>query len=185
MRRRSRPRWEEPRDDPHEPGFEPGGAGEPKFIGPPWRAGYGPYWGGEPGGRDRARFGDSPDPSRGTRPEGPSGFYWEGLGLAPEGAHRGLGPKNYQRTDARVHDDVCARLTDDHRVDASAIDVRVEDGVVYLCGAVADRAQKRRAERIAERARGVVDVMNELRITRERPRREPHAMPASNGEGRR
>jgi hypothetical protein len=129
---------------------------------------------------------DRPDPARGTRPEGPVGFYWEGLGLAPEG-HRG--PKGYRRTDARLREEVCDRLTDDHRVDATAIEVRVEDGVVYLRGTVADREQKRRAERIAERAHGWMDVMNELRIRRERSPREPvqegHAPPSSNGGGRR
>jgi hypothetical protein len=125
---------------------------------------------------------DRPDPARGTRPEGPAGFYWEGLGLPPERGRRG--PKGYRRGDARIHDEVCDRLTDDHRVDATAIEVRVEDGVVTLRGVVADRAQKRRAERIAERAHGVDDVMNELRIRRERPV-EREALPASNGGGRR
>lgn len=122
------------------------------------------------------------DPTRRTRPEGPAGFGWEGLGLAPERAR--LGPRGYRRSDGRVRDEVCERLTDDHRVDATAIEVRVEDGVVYLQGLVADRGQKRRAERIAERAHGVEDVMNELRIRRERPAAR-QALPTSNGEEKR
>jgi len=190
MRWRWRPKREEPHhDEPQqreeEPGFERGPAGEPRYVGPPAQSGYGPYWRGEPGGRDRGRFSDLPDPSRGIRPEGPGGFYWEGLGFEPASQHRGRGPKGYRRPDARIAEEVCERLTEDHHVDASAIDVVVEDGVVHLRGTVADRPQKRRAERVAERARGVVDVMNELRIARERPAaRAAGPVHSSNGGGR-
>lgn len=86
-------------------------------------------------------------------------------GRVPSGAFRGVPPKGYRR-DERIHDAVCAQLTDDDEVDATEVEVRVDDGVVFLRGRVGDRAQKRRAEVIAERARGVEDVMNELRIER-------------------
>ena len=45
---------------------------------------------------------------------------------------RGRGPKNYQRSDERIREDVCERLTYDERVDASDVEVDVREGVVRL-----------------------------------------------------
>ncbi len=69
------------------------------------------------------------------------------------------------RSDDRIRDDVCQRLTEDGAVDASDVAVLVREGEVTLEGTVADREQKRRAERIAESVRGVHDVVNMLRLT--------------------
>ena len=80
---------------------------------------------------------------------------------------RGAGPKNYRRSDERIREDVCERLTDDHYVDASDIEVNVQNGIVTLSGSVDDRASKRRAEDVVESVRGVTDVQNQIRITRE------------------
>jgi BON domain-containing protein len=74
----------------------------------------------------------------------------------------GRGPRDYQRSDSRVLEDVCDRLSDDDRVDASDIEVDVKNGEVTLTGTVADRFMKRRAEHIAASVRGVVDVQNHL-----------------------
>jgi hypothetical protein len=79
-------------------------------------------------------------------------------------SNRGLGPRNYRRSDDRIREDVCELLTDDDEVDASDVEVNVSDGVVALSGTVGDRGAKRRAERIAESVRGVRDVRNELRL---------------------
>ena len=79
--------------------------------------------------------------------------------------HRGRGPRNYRRSDERIREDVCDRLTLDDRVDASDIEVTVADTVVTLSGTVGDRDMKRRAERIAESVTGVNDVLNTLRIS--------------------
>lgn len=76
----------------------------------------------------------------------------------------GRGPRNYRRTDERIHEDVCERLTDDPRVDAFDIEVRVKDGEVTLAGNVTSREQKRRAEDVAALVTGVRDVVNELRV---------------------
>jgi len=78
---------------------------------------------------------------------------------------RGVGPRNYRRADERIAEDVCERLTDDHHVDASDIEVRVDDAVVHLTGRVRSRREKRRAEDIAYDCRGVHDVQNALRVT--------------------
>jgi hypothetical protein len=58
---------------------------------------------------------------------------------------------------------VCERLDRDRRLDASDIEVTVEDGVVILRGTTQTRDGKRRAEHLAE-TEGVVDVVNMLRI---------------------
>jgi osmotically-inducible protein OsmY len=76
------------------------------------------------------------------------------------------GPKGWQRRDDRIHDDVCARLTDDGYVDASDLEVVVHHGEVVLTGGVADRVQRERAVHIAETVQGVVDVISRLRVTR-------------------
>jgi CBS domain-containing protein len=80
------------------------------------------------------------------------------------GPHHGRGPKGHARSDARIHEDVCERLTDDPHVDASEIEVRVENGEVTLSGTVPDRSAKRRVEDIAEGVPGVRHVQNDLRI---------------------
>lgn len=81
-------------------------------------------------------------------------------------SYRGRGPKNYQRSDDRIREDVCERLTMDHDVDASEIEVSVSEAVVTLNGTVHQRHAKRIAEDICESVRGVKDVQNNLRVTR-------------------
>jgi len=83
-------------------------------------------------------------------------------------SYRGVGPKNYRRSDDRIREDVCERLTDDHYVDATGIEVNVQNGIVTLSGSVDDRMTKRRAEDVAESVRGVTDIQNQIRVTRER-----------------
>lgn len=81
-------------------------------------------------------------------------------------SYRGRGPKNYQRSDERIREEVCERLTMDHDVDASDIEVTVREGVVLLDGTVNERHAKRITEDICESVRGVKDVQNNLRVTR-------------------
>lgn len=91
-----------------------------------------------------------------------------GFGSAPRreesGRYRGKGPKDYKRSDERLFEDVCERLSDDAFVDASDIEVRVEGSEVVLSGTVHSRQEKRRAEDLAESIRGVRNVLNDLRI---------------------
>ena len=80
------------------------------------------------------------------------------------GQHRGRGPKGYQRSDARILEDVNDRLTEDPHLDASEIEVRVENREVTLTGTVNSRFEKRHAEDLAESVSGVTHVQNNLRI---------------------
>ena len=131
------------------------------------------YEGSRRGGEDyeRPRSGWSGgwrDPSEGV---GGIGAGWgagpAGWAAAPgAGQYRGLGPRGYRRSDDRIREDVCDRLTDDPSVDASDVEVEVKDGEVVLSGSVNGREQKRRMEDLVERITGVRDVSNRLRTSR-------------------
>ncbi|MFS2008342.1 BON domain-containing protein [Azospirillum sp. CT11-132] len=84
--------------------------------------------------------------------------------MSPQARYRGVGPRNYRRSDERILEDINERLTDDHHIDASDIGVKVEGGEVTLSGTVEDRAARRRAEDIAESVSGVGHVQNDLRV---------------------
>jgi osmotically-inducible protein OsmY len=83
-----------------------------------------------------------------------------------KGRHYGVGPKGYKRSDARVTEDVCERLTYHPSIDASGIEVKVVDGEVTLSGSVPDRTTKFLAEEVAEHVPGVKDVQNRIRVSR-------------------
>ncbi len=80
---------------------------------------------------------------------------------------RGRGPRGYQRSDERIAEDVCELLTDDEQIDASNIEVAVQDGEVTLSGGVHSRAEKRSAEDVVAELPGVKDVHNRLRVVNE------------------
>jgi osmotically-inducible protein OsmY len=79
---------------------------------------------------------------------------------------RGRGPKGYRRSDERIREDVNDRLSDDYYLDASEVEVKVENTEVTLTGTVPSRHEKRRAEEIAENVSGVSNVENRLRVKR-------------------
>jgi osmotically-inducible protein OsmY len=125
-------------------------------------------------GGSRGAYDEYGSRSRGFEPE--SGR-WGELGRRPEGERRwegggresgpfvGRGPKGYQRSDERLREDVCERLTQHGDIDASEIEVRVENGEVTLTGTVDDRQSKRLAEDIVDAVPGVKQVQNQLRIS--------------------
>src|SRR5262245_52431774 len=86
-----------------------------------------------------------------------------------QGPYAGRGPRNYKRSDVRIAEDVNDLLTHHSRIDATDIEVSVQDGEVTLRGFVESRPAKRLAEDIAESVFGVKDIYNQLRI---RPRSE-------------
>jgi osmotically-inducible protein OsmY len=90
--------------------------------------------------------------------------YSGGFGRYPEqGRHAGRGPKNWQRSDERIREEVNERLTDHPHIDATEIDVQVKNGDVTLTGTVESRNVKRMAEDVAEGVSGVKEVHNQLR----------------------
>ena len=78
--------------------------------------------------------------------------------------HRGRGPANYTRSNERLLEDACERLTRDSSVDASKIDVSAQDNEITLTGTVNSRFAKRRAEDIVDDISGVKHVQNNLRV---------------------
>ena len=76
----------------------------------------------------------------------------------------GIGPKGYVRSDDKIYDEVCEILFRNPFVDASDINVKVENGIVTLSGTVENRSAKKEAERSTENILGVVDIKNDLRI---------------------
>jgi osmotically-inducible protein OsmY len=86
------------------------------------------------------------------------------------GEHKGKGPKGYSRSDERIREDINDRLSDDVFVDATEIEVSVNQGEVTLTGTVNERGMKRRVEDIAEDVSGVKNVENRIRVsTAQRP----------------
>ena len=83
------------------------------------------------------------------------------------GEHRGKGPKGYQRSDDRIKEDISDRLTDDSFLDASDIEIKVDNCDVILSGSVNSRNAKRHAESLAESISGVKNVENRLRVKQE------------------
>lgn len=89
----------------------------------------------------------------------------QAAGAAPSRPnYTGRGPKGYRRSDERITEELFEALTWDPYLDATDIDVRVENGEVTLSGRVDDRASRRRAADIAEEVPGVLDVFNDLRV---------------------
>jgi osmotically-inducible protein OsmY len=82
------------------------------------------------------------------------------------GQRYGRGPKGYQRSDSRILEDVCDRLTYSD-VDAENIEVRVQNAEVTLSGWVRERWDKRRAEDVVEDVSGIRDVHNNIRVRRD------------------
>ncbi len=80
------------------------------------------------------------------------------------GPYTGFGPRGYKRPDDRIREDVMDRLWVDGQIDASDIDVSVNNGVITLQGTVESRRMKRMAEDTAWSVPGVDDVQNQLRL---------------------
>lgn len=76
---------------------------------------------------------------------------------------RGRGPRGYVRSDERIREEICERLTDED-VDVSDVEVHVSKGVATLTGTVRDRRTKREIESVVDGVSGVTDVSNQLRL---------------------
>jgi osmotically-inducible protein OsmY len=118
--------------------------------------GYGSGYGREEADRDSARQ------YEGDRYRGQGSGYdmW-----AMAGPHAGRGPRGYQRSDERIKEDICERMSQHGQLDASDIEVRVTNAEVTIEGVVTDRHAKRLAEDIAEAVAGVREVHNQVRVT--------------------
>lgn len=94
-----------------------------------------------------------------------SSYSRTGAGSVGRRSH-GRGPKNYQRSDERIREDVCDRLSSTD-IDCSDIEIRVEQGEVMLIGTIDSGEARREVERVAEQIAGVRDVTNQIRMKRD------------------
>ena len=79
---------------------------------------------------------------------------------------RGRAPKNYRRSDQRIREDICDRLTMHDRIDSSDVSVEVRDGIVILEGTVPERRMRYMIEDLAAECLGANDVDNRIRVAR-------------------
>lgn len=120
----------------------------------------------------------------GERGYGPEYRGHDGYG-ATDAMPVGKGPKNYVRSDERMREDICERLSA-QPYDWSDVEVHVSDGEATLTGTVPTREMKYVGERIAESVRGIRDVMNQMRVAQEPRRSEASAAPDhANGSDKR
>lgn len=137
----------------------------------------------ELGGRIGGRFHEGEGERHGMREE---------RGFEERGRHYGLGPKGYRRSDDRIMEDLCECLMRHPDVDASEIEVKVNQGKVLLSGTVDDRQIKRLVEDLAEDILGVREVQNQIRVERgtlrsgqeqQRLQSQPHMSQATGQSG--
>jgi osmotically-inducible protein OsmY len=152
-----------------------GDYGSAGFVGSAYGAGRdedwryrGPYARGQyQGGRSWAGRNDEWEDRRPFDDRSQATGYWASSSWPGSvGNYAGKGPRGYRRSDERIKEEICDRLTEDPMIDATEVTVDVTAGEVILAGTVMDRWQKRRAEDLAERVGGVRDVTNHVRVNR-------------------
>ncbi|HSK00895.1 MAG TPA: BON domain-containing protein [Kofleriaceae bacterium] len=120
-------------------------------------------------GDDRRGYGGYAQQGHGGRGQGYGGSSEQGRWSGPGqgiGGHRGKGPLNFRRSDDRICEIVYEALSDDDRIDASKIHIKVSNGEVTLTGSVDDRRTKWLVEDLVEDLPGVQAVQNEIRVQR-------------------
>jgi len=130
--------------------------------------GAGGDWYGDRGRSGSASVGYGPGQTRSTYGESRYGGMAVPYGETdPAGrtSYRGRGPKNWRPSDERIAESVNEMLADHDDVDATDIEVKVENGEVTLSGLVNTRREKRVAEDAIASMRGVRDVHNQLKVT--------------------
>jgi osmotically-inducible protein OsmY len=133
-----------------------------------WQKGAGMSWTNpDGGGREQWRERDPIDLDESAEGQRETG---ERTGLFNEIAVKlgfRKGPKNYHRSDDRIHEDICERLWADPTLDVGDVEVHVHDGNVRLDGTVRLRRMKHAIEDIAASCSGVADIDNRIRVARE------------------
>lgn len=74
------------------------------------------------------------------------------------------GPKDFVRSDERIREAVCERLSEEDSIDISEVSVNVKEGCVTLEGTVPERRMRHTIEDIADNCWGVKDVENHVRV---------------------
>lgn len=112
---------------------------------------------------NRPDYGLDRDPGRNFGRDWGQSFNRDNSASRP-GSHVGKGPKGWKRSDERIREEVSETLERHPDINASEIEVDVNEGIVTLRGAVEHRLQKRMAEDSIEYITGVKDVRNEISV---------------------
>jgi hypothetical protein len=97
-----------------------------------------------------------------------------------QNSHRGRGPKGYERSDERLREIICERLTDDPWIDASEVSIEVNNKTVKLTGTVDNRQTKYEIEELIERSTNVREIDNQLRVQSQNQNRSDAGFGTSN-----
>ncbi|WP_267898812.1 BON domain-containing protein [Sorangium cellulosum] len=81
-----------------------------------------------------------------------------------------------------MREDICDQISDHPDLDASEVEVKVQNGEVILSGTVRERRFKHQLEVLAERISGVTDVRNEIRLQREQQQQQHGETKTSAGQ---
>jgi hypothetical protein len=81
---------------------------------------------------------------------------------------RGKGPRNYRPSDERLREKICDLFCEDPHLDATDVDVKVQNAEVILSGFVEDRFAKRLAEDLVEKVNGVTHIENRIRVNQDK-----------------
>jgi hypothetical protein len=159
--------WESSGQRGYQPGYRQGASSRGQGYGWEQHAGDQGFWDEGRSGQwgESSRYGGS---QRGSMTGGGRGtstdMGYSSAGSWMSGPHSGRGPRNYQRADSRIEEDACEALYLHGQIDASNIDVSVQNGEITLTGTVETRQEKRLAEDILESISGVKDINNQLRV---------------------
>lgn len=155
------PEWDHYRGDVGPYGREPGSPYERPVSGR--RAGYGARRSGYPHDTGARFAGADYGPGYRTM-EGPSAWAATDEQMARRRDFRGHGPRGYQRSDERLNEEICERMTEDPDIDPREVSVRVQSGVVTLEGRVEDRWMKHHIEDLVDACSGVRNIENRIRV---------------------
>jgi hypothetical protein len=158
-------------------GSQSGGSGSRRFgAGSRGEAGRGEAWdrsGSEWAGGEGSSGGYGYGGSYGRSYGGASGVggSWRSpaqgtQGGQPRSDRRKRTPKGYTRSDERIREDICDRLSESY-TECEEVTVTVTNGEVVLSGRAPSGETRREIERIAEDVTGVKDVTNQIRTRRE------------------
>lgn len=96
---------------------------------------------------------------------GGSGTNWNrDIHQHQDNSYYGKGPKGWKLGDEKLREKVCECLLQSHEVDASEMDVKVEESCVYLTGFISSKGMQRVAEDLIYSIPGVEDVFTQLKI---------------------
>lgn len=84
--------------------------------------------------------------------------------VQPSQNYAGYGPASWTRSDEFIEDDICKRLYSDSSVDATGLQIAVENGNLTLSGYVPTERQRLTAMALASSVTGVKHLNNHIDI---------------------